>query len=216
MVSLETIALNYNPSKFSTKAMLDRTDSKQFFINNGTYESPNYVNVNEGITTHKFTTNETWNAISGLSTETLHLVVIQPELVTNGITEISIDGTVTKQFINGAARALEIVAPSSSIDVITRTAYDSRTIPTARTLTKDVSAQDLSMHGLKFNQAGTKMATVGAVSDNFHSWTLSTPYAPSSAGSAMSSASIGNNHYDIEVSDLGDKVILLRSSTNED
>ncbi len=211
MGSLENIALDFNPSKFSPKAILYRTDLKQFFINSATYEAPNYVNVNEGITTRKFTADEIWNPITGLSSEQLNLVHIDAENATNGQLDIIVDGTVIKSVISGAVSEFLIAAPSTSLSIKAHAGFDPAFMPTARTNTKDVNSVDSLMRGLKFSEDGINMASIGDINNNLYSWVLSTPFEPNTAATEKSFSISGQDldWTDIEVSDLGDKVVAL-------
>jgi len=46
-MTVKIIALAANPEKFSTKAILFRTDLKQFFLNKGTYATPDFKEIVE-------------------------------------------------------------------------------------------------------------------------------------------------------------------------
>jgi hypothetical protein len=139
-----------------------------------TTESSSAVSVS-----HTFTTSETWQAITGLSTSTEMLTVIDA-------TNINPGGGSIQVLIDGLA---DYTVPAGSVSVRINKPSSSLYLASIATLTEDISTatfdfgdslstknQDVGMSTIRFSTDGTKMFCSGYNNRRIYQYNLSTAY----------------------------------------
>ena len=124
---------------------------------------------------HKFTTQETWTALSELDSETLVQILINATALTKGFVQIFQDDDVVDTVLAGQ-KISTIHNPSSSLVVTTfGIGYDIST-GTFTQIALSVSAQESSPYAMLYNNDGTKLYVMGASGDDINEYALSTAY----------------------------------------
>jgi len=129
---------------------------------------------------HKFTTQETWTALSELDSETLVQILINATALTKGFVQIFQDDDVVDTVLAGQ-KISTIHNPSSSLVVTTfGIGYDIST-GTFTQIALSVSAQESSPTAMLYNNDGTKLYVLGRAGDDINEYALSTAYDISTA-----------------------------------
>ncbi len=124
MSTFSIISLDYNPTKFSTKALLLRKDLDELFVNEGTYDSPTYVSLGAGLIIRKFTTaNDTQNIIAGLSGAITVMIYSDTELMTAGGVEIIIDASVDNTLAQITGIVVDYYKPAVSVSIKSNSSF---------------------------------------------------------------------------------------------
>ncbi len=136
-----------------------------------------FPNAKSGIgkLTHKFIIDETWNAISGLSSEQINTIHVSTEELTIGRILIKVDGVDISDIGNSVTDTSFIIHPSSSVDIVSSS--DGFDISTSVFLQSfSVTSQESTPNGVFFRSDGVKMYVVGSGNDSVHEYNLSTPW----------------------------------------
>ena len=211
---LQKIALDYNPTKFPTDALLLRKDLSQVFFNSSSYDVPTYTNIGSGVSYNTFVADGiTFNPLAGLSSEELTMLTTNTELVTNGRLDIIVDGVVIEGIVLGEVSTQRFYKPSSSLSIKSTATNDSTMFPADPTKVEDLTAQSTGMESMFIGKSGTKLYTAASgVDDKVYEYDLSVAYDPESS-TFVRSLSTSSQHTDtysgIWFSTSGDKLFTL-------
>ena len=131
-----------------------------------------------GTITNKFTAAGTFNAISGLLSEAIHVIHVNNADVTAGGITVEVDGTTKLIIAAGIEDASLVISPSSKVDVVAGNASLKNAI--FNSVSFSIS-QDTFPKGVTFNTTGSKMYVIGEQNDTVFEYDLSTNFDLSTA-----------------------------------
>ena len=133
--------------------------------------------------------------------------------IDTGNTGLSTGGTLqATRWSNDGTKAFRMDSDDIVREFNLSTAYDLTTGVAGATVS--LSSDDSGMAGLDFSADGTKMYTIGTTNDNIYEYTLSSPYAISTASSPATFSVPNETYVGITISEDGKYLLTVTSSTD--
>jgi len=164
--------------------------------------------------TRKFTVAEIWNAISGLSTEEIHVIHANMTSVMTGFLKVIVDSVLVKTFASEIEDDSIVISPSSSVDVIAGGEFDVSTAVFSQSFS--VAGQETQPRGVAFNTDGSKMYIIGNEEDEVFEYDLSTGFDVSTAvfSQSFSVTTEDDTPYDVTFNTNGTKMYIAGDQNN--